>query len=56
MLQAVFRKYKIVCTGSLIFVCKDYITKYKIKEKYTKSKALRKDLKRSKDNLKKFVL
>ena len=27
-----------------------YITKYKIKEKYTKSKPLRKDLKRSKDN------
>ena len=29
---------------------RDYITKYKIKEKYTKSKSLRKDLKRSKDN------
>ena len=29
---------------------RDYITKYKIKEKYTKSKSLRKDLKQSKDN------
>jgi hypothetical protein len=29
---------------------KDYISKYKIKEKQTKSKSLRKNLKRSKDN------
>ena len=29
---------------------RDYITKYKIKEKYAKSKSLRKDLNRSKDN------